>query len=108
MRHQTQHLEPVVEHARYRIDGSVRARIVRDRALSVAIAKRDPALRLDSADGVVIGDEVSLAVRDGEFDHLSRRVTTREWSLGVLDPDMLHLADEAQIVSVGESTRQND
>ena len=71
--------------------------VVPDPALGVAIAKRDPAFRLDSADGVVIGDEVSLAVRDGEFDHLSRRVTTREWSLRVLDPDMLHFADEAQL-----------
>ena len=70
---------------------------VPDPALSVAIAERDPAFRLDSADGVVIGDEVSLAVGNGEFDHLSRRVTTREWSLRVLDPDMLHFADEAQL-----------
>src|SRR3984957_1559204 len=106
MRHQTQHIEPVVEYARYRIDGSVRARIVPDRALGVAIAKRDPAFRLDSADGVVIGDEVSLAVRDGEFDHLSRRVTTREWSLGVFDPDMLHFADKAQLRVAHQNARQ--
>src|SRR3984885_4361988 len=97
MGHQTQHIEPVVEHARYRIDGAVRARTVPDAALSVAIAKRDPAFRLDPADGVVVGDEVSLAVGNGEFDHLSRRIATRERSLRVLDPDMLHFADEAQL-----------
>ena len=34
---------------------------------------------------------------DGEFDHLSRRVATGEWSLRVLDAHMLHLADEAEL-----------
>ncbi len=68
-----------------------------DPALGVTIAERDAALRLDSADRLIIGDEVSLAMRDGEFDHLPGRVTSREGRLRILDPHMLHLADEAQL-----------
>ena len=64
--------------------------------LSVAIAERDLALRFDGADGLLVGDEISLAVGDGEFDHLARSIAAGEGGLRVLDPDMLHLADETQ------------
>ena len=65
--------------------------------LRVAIPERNAPLGLDSSNRVIVGDEVSLAVGDGEFDHLARRVAAGERRLGVLDPDVLHFADEAEL-----------
>ena len=63
----------------------------------VAIPERNAPLRFDSAHRVIVGDEVSLAVGDGEFDHLARGVAAGERRLRVLDPDMLHFADKAEL-----------
>src|ERR1700728_1305766 len=48
MRHQTQHIEPVVEHARYRIDGAVGARVVPHPAPSILLMVSSSAMKFPS------------------------------------------------------------
>ena len=74
--------------------------------VGVAIAEGDPALGLDPADRVRVGDEIALAMGDGELDHLARRVGRVKRGLRVLDPDMLHLADEAEPGVAHQHARQ--
>ena len=74
--------------------------------VGVAIAERDPAVRLDSLDRLVVGDEIALAVGDGELDHLPGRIAARERGLRVLDPQVLHLADEAALGVAHQHARQ--
>ena len=77
-----------------------------DRPVRVAVAERDLSVAFDRPDRFVVGLEIALAVGDGEFDHLARRVAAGEAGRGVLDPQMLHFADETAVGVAHQHARQ--
>ncbi len=61
----------------------------------VTIAKRHLPVAFDLFQSLVVRFEIPLAVGDGELDDLTGRVAPGEARADVLDPQMLHPADEA-------------
>src|SRR6516165_10568175 len=106
MRHQAQNVEP------FRIDpGNIINRAIRiglavEIAALVAIAEGDAAFRLDPADRLVIGDIISFAMRNCDLDDLALQILRGEGRVRAFDPQMLHLADEAQIRVAHQDTWQ--
>src|SRR5262249_13655375 len=86
MRHQPQHVEALVEDPGDSVARSVRIRTSVHPAGGVAIAQGDLASLLESAQGLLVHDEIAFPVGDRELDHLSWRVPPGKTGSRVLDP----------------------
>jgi hypothetical protein len=97
MRHQPEHVEMLRINPGDGIKRAVAVGVRRHGPAGVAVAEGDAAVAFEPAQGFAVGEIIALAVRHAHLEGLARPVRPRKDRIGALHPQVLNVADEAQV-----------